>query len=227
MQPDLVGILVGGTLAVDIAADLYYAPVARLFGRARILTLPSYGTDSVNHTAEKLNKKFARDYPGSYIAAICHSQSGLEVAQCALDNPMIVQIATVGTPFHGTPVALAGWPLIRATSDMLPGSRYLRGLSRRLPELTSRNCLATVSLRHDRIVPWPSSRVDGARNYFCGTVAECRSAKRKFRDTRPVVVTESRYTGHIMGLQMLQPALVQLLAVLWRNAIVSAARDMR
>lgn len=227
MKPDVVAILVGGTLAINLVADRYYAPTARQFGQARIMTLPGFGTGSIDRSAEQLNLKIAKDFPGYKIAACCHSQAGLELTQCALDNPNIVQVAAVGTPFHGTWAALTGWPFMRSTSDMLPGSAYLARLHQRLPELTRAKRLATVSLRHDGVVPWPSSRVNGARNYFCGTLREYEKARRTFPDTRHITVSGSQFIGHILGLQALEPELAGLLARLWKQARISARRATR
>ena len=163
------------------------------------------------------------------------------MASCAAlasaTNPNIVQIAAVATPFGGTDVAKLGRLFgIPSSEDMMPGSRFLQMLHRDcLPRLIELNMLATVGFSGDRVVPWPSSRVNGARNYLCGDTGSYAWARAEFPDTRHIEPAGVLRPGifewglhmaglfeHVYGLALLEPQLRDLITTFWEHAVATA-----
>jgi pimeloyl-ACP methyl ester carboxylesterase len=120
--------------------------------------------------AEKVAALSAR-LGGRRITAVAHSMGGL-IALWGLKRlglgEHVRRLVTVGAPFRGTPVAVAGLPLFspfyKSLLQMAPGSPFLRELNDgQLPADVEVVCFAA---RRDFFVAPQSATLEGARNFL-------------------------------------------------------------
>ncbi|MFH1466742.1 MAG: alpha/beta fold hydrolase [Pseudomonadota bacterium] len=113
--------------------------------------------------AEKIERVCER-YGLDRFHIVGHSQGGLvarQYIQAHGGHRRVKSLITLGTPHHGTPTALLGSALMlggalsAAPWDLLPGSRFLRRLSRDSfpPDIP----LVSIYSKHDMVCPYPFS----------------------------------------------------------------------
>jgi hypothetical protein len=205
-----VAIFIGGTFATSLFGKLFYHRVAKLFGRAHVITIPGCGLLAIDQAAELVTAEIAKWVPaGTPIVLGGHSQGALIAAHYALDHPEVVRVVALNAPFDGTCRAYLGYPLMASMRDMAPGSAYLTRLNARLPEIAGR--LATVAFADDMLVPWQSSYVPGATNYLCSDEATFHRARAAGLELE-WVPQHGRWIGHISGMLVLNGEVPGLLA---------------
>ncbi len=120
-------------------------------------------SDMAAHVAEKIERVSER-YDLQRFHIIGHSQGGLmarHYIQQHGGHRRVKSLITMGTPHHGTPVALmglwlmAGGLLSASPWELLPGSRFLRRLSR--DTFPPGVPLVSIYSKSDLICPYPFS----------------------------------------------------------------------
>jgi triacylglycerol esterase/lipase EstA (alpha/beta hydrolase family) len=119
--------------------------------------------DLAQGIAEKIERVCER-YGLERFHIVGHSQGGLvarQYVQVHGGHRRVKSLVTLGTPHHGTPTALVGSMLMlggtlsAAPWDLLPGSRFLRRLSR--DAFPADIPLVSIYSKHDLVCPYPFS----------------------------------------------------------------------
>ncbi|MDB5179267.1 MAG: Palmitoyl protein thioesterase [Patescibacteria group bacterium] len=212
------------TTVIIAGTGVNYRMAQRLYGQmvahgkdVHIMAIPWCGLGPISAATSQLHKEIIGRFGNQPLRLIGHSQGGLIAAGLALSLPeeQVVEVIAIAAPFHGCPLVrlrkLLLWPgprIIRglfldvltppALRDMEPGSRYLRDLSERIPEVAS--LITTVVFVDDWVVPWQSGCLEApATNHRVGPL-EPQRVPDQGPEVNPIASSRRRLGGHILSL---------------------------
>lgn len=106
-----VAILIGGTMALEWFAPIYYWVLTRLFHDAFLIPIQGMGLLSVDTATALVTTQIEKLRTSGVVGVnqkvvlIGHSQGGLIAAKIASRDPLVSRVVAVSAPFKGTPMA--------------------------------------------------------------------------------------------------------------------------